>query len=107
MVEKVKLREIIAKIDFSRIFHQKQIFFENLICGCHGNVFVGATLKSTNLAKSPSWFPWKPGHMTIPIKFNKLKRGTFKLHLTALKYLNLKMIALDLRRSYVMHFLCI
>ena len=29
-----------------------------------------------------SWFPWKPGHMTIPMKFNKLKRGTFKLHLT-------------------------
>ena len=51
MVEKVKLKQIIAKIVFLRIFHQKQIFFENLICGYHGNAFVGATSKSTNLAK--------------------------------------------------------
>ena len=54
MVEKVKLRQIIAKIDFSRIFHQKdffEFFFENLTCGCHGNMFVGVTSKSTNLAK--------------------------------------------------------
>ena len=51
MIEKVKLRRIIAKIDISRIFHQKEIFFENLTCGCHGNTFVGVTSKSTNLAK--------------------------------------------------------
>ena len=51
MVEKVKLRRTIAKIDFFLNFHQKENFFENLTCGCHGNTFVGLTSKSTNLAK--------------------------------------------------------
>ena len=77
MVGNVKLRRIIAKSDFSRIFQQKENFFENLTRGCHGNMFVGVTSKSTNLAK----ITLKPGHMTIPIKFNKLKRGPFKLYL--------------------------
>ena len=51
MVENVKLRLIIDKIDFSRIFQQKENIFENLTRGCHGNMFVGVTSKSTNLAK--------------------------------------------------------
>ena len=51
MIENVKLRRIIAKIDFSRIFQQKENFFEGLTPGCHGNSFVGVTSKSTNLAK--------------------------------------------------------
>ena len=51
MVEKVKLRRIIAKIDFSRMFYQKENCFENLRCGCHGNMFVGVMSKSSNLAK--------------------------------------------------------
>ena len=51
MIENVKLRRIIAKIDFSRIFQQKENFFENLTPGCYGNTFVGVTSKSTNLAK--------------------------------------------------------
>ena len=38
-------------------------------------LFVVVTSKSRTLA---SWFPLKPGHMTILIEFNKLKRGTFK-----------------------------
>ena len=51
MVENVKLRQIIIKIDFLRIFQQKYYFFENRTSGCHGNVFVGVTSKSSNLAK--------------------------------------------------------
>ena len=43
MVENVKLREIIAKIDFLRISQQKNNFQENLAFGCHGNGFVGVT----------------------------------------------------------------
>ena len=51
MVENIKLRRVIAKIDFSRIFQQKENFFENLTCGCHGNMFVRVTSIYTNLAK--------------------------------------------------------
>ena len=51
MVGNVKLSQIIAKIDFLRIFQQKENFWENLTSGCHGNAFVGITSKSTNLAK--------------------------------------------------------
>ena len=51
MVENVKLRQLIAKIDFLRISQQKKNFGENLTSSCHGNTFVGVTLKSTNLAK--------------------------------------------------------
>ena len=51
MIENVKLRQIIAKIDFLRMFQQKNNFGENLASGCHGNTFVGVTSKSTNLAK--------------------------------------------------------
>ena len=51
MVENVKLSQIIAKIDFSRIFQQKENFFKNLTPGCHGNVFVCVMSNSTNLAK--------------------------------------------------------
>ena len=51
MVENVKLRQIIAKSDFSRILQQQENFFENLTSGCHGYAFVGVTSKSTNLAK--------------------------------------------------------
>ena len=82
MVENVKLRQIIAKNNFPGIFQQKENFSENLTASCHGNTFVGVTSKSTNLAKITPWFPWKPGHMTIPTKFDKLKRGPFKLHPT-------------------------
>ena len=49
--ENVKLRQIIAKIDFSRIFQQKENFFENLTCAFHGNTFAVVSSKSTNLAK--------------------------------------------------------
>ena len=51
MVQNVKFRHIFAKIDFSRIFQQKEHFFENLTCVCYGNTFLGVTSKSTNLAK--------------------------------------------------------
>ena len=51
MVGNVKLSQIIAKIDFLRIFQQKENFWENLTSGCHGNAFVGIKSKSTNLAK--------------------------------------------------------
>ena len=51
MVENVKLRQIIAKIDFLSTFQQKKNFWENLTSGCHGNTFVEVTSKSTNLAK--------------------------------------------------------
>ena len=51
MVENVKLRQIIAKIDFSIIFQQKDNFFEDLTPGCHGKAFVRVTSKSTNIAK--------------------------------------------------------
>ena len=51
MVENVKLRQIIAQIDFLRIFQQIKIFLQNLTSGCHGNTFVRVTLKFTNLAK--------------------------------------------------------
>ena len=51
MIEKVKLRQIIAKDNFPGIFQQKKNFSENLTSGCHGNMFVGVTSKSTNLAK--------------------------------------------------------
>ena len=42
------------------------------------------------LPKSLFWFPWKTGHMRIPIKFNILKGElvSYILHKTALKYLN-------------------
>ena len=40
-----------AKIDFLKNFLNKKRFsFENLTAGCHGNVFVRVTSKSTNLA---------------------------------------------------------
>ena len=52
MVENVKLRKIIAKIDFLRIFQQKKNLCENLTSGCYGNTFVGVTSKSTNLGKT-------------------------------------------------------
>ena len=77
MEENVKLRQIITNIDFQSFFQQKENFGENLTFGCLGNELVGVTLKPPNLPISLSWFPWKPGHMTIPIKFDKLKRGTF------------------------------
>ena len=51
MVENVKLKRIIAKIDFSRIFQLKEIFLKNLTCCCHGYTFVGVISKSKNLAK--------------------------------------------------------
>ena len=51
MVENVKLKQIITKIGFLRIFQQQKNFGENLIFGCHGNTFVGVTFKSTNLVK--------------------------------------------------------
>ena len=51
MVENVKLRKMIAKIDFLRIFQHKENFGENLTSGCHGNTSVSLTSKSTNLAK--------------------------------------------------------
>ena len=44
-------RKIIIKTDFSKKNQQKDNFFENLTCGCHGNVFVGITSKSSNPAK--------------------------------------------------------
>ena len=50
MVENLKLRQIIAKIDFLRIFQQNKHNWENLTSGCHGNTFVGVMSKSTNLA---------------------------------------------------------
>ena len=77
MIENVKLRQIIAKNNFPGIFQQKENFSENLTSSCHGNTFVGVMSKSTNLAKINL-----PGHMTIPTKFDKLKRGPFKLHPT-------------------------
>ena len=82
MVENVEMRQIIAKIDFSRIFQLKENFYENLTPSCHGNAFIWVTSKSTNLAKSLSWFPWKPDHMTIPIKNDKHKSN---LHATSYK----------------------
>ena len=51
MVENVKLRQIITKIDFQRSFQQKTNFGENLTSGRHGNMFVGVTSNSTSLAK--------------------------------------------------------
>ena len=75
MVENVKLRQIIAKIDFLRTLQQEIVLGENLTSGCHGNTLVGVTSKSTNLAKTTFLVSWNPGH--IPIKFNKLERGTF------------------------------
>ena len=82
MVENVKLRRIIANIDFSRIFQQKENFFENLTRGCHGNTFVGVSSKSTNLAKIALLVSMETWSHDNSDKFNKLKRGTFKLHLT-------------------------
>ena len=51
MIENVRLRQIIAKIDFLSISQQKENFLENLTSGCHGNMFVGVMSKSTNLPK--------------------------------------------------------
>ena len=51
MIENVKLRQVIAKNNFPGIFQQKENFSENLTSGCHGNMFVGVTSKSTILAK--------------------------------------------------------
>ena len=51
MVENVKLKQIIAKIDLPRIVQRKDNFFGNLTSSCHGNAFVGVTSKSTDLAK--------------------------------------------------------
>ena len=51
MAENVKFRQIIAKIDFLKIFQQKEIFLENQTFGCHGNAFVGIMSKSRNLPK--------------------------------------------------------
>ena len=51
MVENVKLRQIIAKINFLCIFQQKANFGENWTSGRHGNMLVGVTSKSTYLAK--------------------------------------------------------
>ena len=51
MVENVKLRQLIANIDFLCIFQQKENFWENLMFGSHGNTLVGVTSKFTNLAK--------------------------------------------------------
>ena len=51
MIENVKLRQIVAKNNFPGIFQQKENFSENLTSGCHGNMSVGLTSKSTNLAK--------------------------------------------------------
>ena len=52
MVENVKLRQIIAKNDFLRIFQQKKIFLENLTSGCHGNMFVRISQNPQILPKS-------------------------------------------------------
>ena len=51
MVENVKLRQIIANIDFLCIFQQKDKFVKNLTSGCHGNAHAGITSKSINRAK--------------------------------------------------------
>ena len=45
------MRQIIGKIDFPRLIQEKNTFFENKTFSCHGNVFVGVTSKSRNLAK--------------------------------------------------------
>ena len=82
MIENVKLRQIIAKNNFPGIFQQKENFSENLTSGCHGNTFVGVTLKSTNLAKISLLVSMETWLHDNPKKFNKLKRGPFKLHLT-------------------------
>ena len=82
MVENVKLRQIIAQIDFSRIFQQNENSFENLSPSCHGNASVRVMSNSTNLAKISllvSMETWSHGNSD---KMYKLKRGTFKLHLT-------------------------
>ena len=51
MVVNVNFRQIIAKIDFQRFFHQKGNFFENLTYSCYGHAFFGVTSKSTDLAQ--------------------------------------------------------
>ena len=51
MIENVKLRQTVAKNIFPSIFPQKENFSENQTSGCHGNMFVRVTSKSTNLAK--------------------------------------------------------
>ena len=49
-VENGKIWQIIAKIDFLRIFPPKKKFWENRTSGFHGNTFARVTSKSTNLA---------------------------------------------------------
>ena len=51
MVKNVKLKQIIANMDFLCISQQKDNFRENRTSGCHGNALVGVTSKSTNLVK--------------------------------------------------------
>ena len=47
MVENVKLRQLMAKLDFLRIFQQKKNFGENLSSISYVNTFVGVSSKST------------------------------------------------------------
>ena len=51
MVENIKLRQIIAKIDFMIILQQKREFWEQLTSSCNGNMFVGVMSKPTDRAK--------------------------------------------------------
>ena len=61
----------IPKIDFFRNSQEKEK--DSLTFGCHGDAFVRVTSKPTNLAKITFLFcfPWKSGHMTLPIIFFK------------------------------------
>ena len=60
MVENIKLGQIIAKIDFLRIFQHKEHFRGNVTSSCQGDDFVGVT---STFTKSLSWFPCQPGHI--------------------------------------------
>ena len=82
MVLNVKLRQIIANIDFLCIFQQKENFGGNLTSGCHGNALVGLMSNSTNLAKITLLVSIETWSRDNSEKNYKLKRGPFKLHLT-------------------------
>ena len=82
MVEHVKLRQIIAKIDFLRIFQQKENFLRNQTSGCHGNTCVGVTSNSTDPAETAILVTMETRSYDNSKKINKLKKGIFKLHPT-------------------------
>ena len=103
MVENVKLRQTIAKMDFLRIFQQKSNFWENLTSGCHGYKFVGVASKSTNLAKITLLVSMETWSLDNSNNIKQTRKETFShiLQKTALEYLNsnqIKMTALDVRR---------